>query len=72
MIAVVVYFAGFSKQMVELLKQHNVKYGSFNILSDEEVRQGIHVGILLFSSLPVVTDIDSTLEAVIEKALSLV
>lgn len=70
MIAVVVYFAGFSKQMIELLKQHSVKYGSFNILSDEEVRQGIHVGTLHYSHLPVVIVIDSTLEAVIQKVLS--
>ncbi|KAI9471019.1 MAG: thioredoxin-like protein [Benjaminiella poitrasii] len=32
---------GFSKQVVELLAESNVKYSSFNILSDEQVRQGL-------------------------------
>ena len=31
---------GFSKQMVALLNEDNIEYSSFNILSDEEVRQG--------------------------------
>ena len=34
-------FSGFSKQIVQLMKDNNVKFGSFNILSDEEVRQGM-------------------------------
>lgn len=32
---------GFSKQTVLLLNEHNVKYKTFDILSDEEVRQGL-------------------------------
>ncbi|KAG5513500.1 hypothetical protein PMAC_000932 [Pneumocystis sp. 'macacae'] len=32
---------GFSKQIVEILNDLNVKYGFFNILSDQEVREGL-------------------------------
>ena len=32
---------GFSRQMCELLNHYNVAYDSFNILEDEEVRQGL-------------------------------
>jgi Grx4 family monothiol glutaredoxin len=32
---------GFSKQIVTLLQQNGVKFGSFNILENEEVRQGL-------------------------------
>ncbi|XP_028917204.1 glutaredoxin-3 [Ornithorhynchus anatinus] len=32
---------GFSRQMVEILTRHNIQYGSFDIFSDEEVRQGL-------------------------------
>lgn len=32
---------GFSKQLIELLAKNNIKYDSFNILEDEEVRQGL-------------------------------
>merc|ERR1712039_841418 len=32
---------GFSSKTVELLKQHNIKFEHFDILSDEEVRQGL-------------------------------
>jgi Grx4 family monothiol glutaredoxin len=32
---------GFSKQLVELLAKHNIKYESFDILQDEDVRQGL-------------------------------
>uniref|UniRef100_A0A7S1KMW7 Glutaredoxin n=1 Tax=Percolomonas cosmopolitus TaxID=63605 RepID=A0A7S1KMW7_9EUKA len=32
---------GFSRQMVELLNKHFIDYGHFDILSDEEVRQGL-------------------------------
>lgn len=32
---------GFSKQITAILKDANVKYSSFNILEDEEVRQGL-------------------------------
>lgn len=32
---------GFSRQIVELLGNHNANYDSFNILEDEEVRQGL-------------------------------
>ena len=31
---------GFSRQMVEILNTNNVNFSSFNILADEEVRQG--------------------------------
>lgn len=33
--------AGFSKQMVEILNKHGVSFSSFDIFSDEEVRQGL-------------------------------
>lgn len=32
---------GFSRQIVALLSQHNIQFSSFDILSDEEVRQGL-------------------------------
>ncbi|KAI4895198.1 hypothetical protein NFI96_023811, partial [Prochilodus magdalenae] len=32
---------GFSRQIVQILKDHSVQYSSFDILSDEEVRQGL-------------------------------
>merc|ERR1712002_838858 len=32
---------GFSRQIVALLKEHSVQFSSFDILSDEEVRQGL-------------------------------
>lgn len=32
---------GFSRQIVALLKQHNIQFSTFDILSDEEVRQGL-------------------------------
>ncbi|KAL8460419.1 hypothetical protein ACS0TY_032092 [Phlomoides rotata] len=34
---------GFSRKVVDILKQENVKFESFDILSDDEVRQGIKV-----------------------------
>uniref|UniRef100_A0A3B3TEQ2 Glutaredoxin 3 n=1 Tax=Paramormyrops kingsleyae TaxID=1676925 RepID=A0A3B3TEQ2_9TELE len=32
---------GFSRQMVQILKDHSIQFSSFDILSDEEVRQGL-------------------------------
>ncbi|EMP42174.1 Glutaredoxin-3 [Chelonia mydas] len=32
---------GFSRQMVEILNKHNILFSSFDIFSDEEVRQGL-------------------------------
>uniref|UniRef100_A0A8C8YM35 Glutaredoxin 3 n=1 Tax=Prolemur simus TaxID=1328070 RepID=A0A8C8YM35_PROSS len=32
---------GFSRQMVEILHKHNIQFSSFDIFSDEEVRQGL-------------------------------
>ncbi|TRY99167.1 hypothetical protein DNTS_030570 [Danionella cerebrum] len=32
---------GFSRQIIQILKDHNVQYSSFDILSDEDVRQGL-------------------------------
>ncbi|NXQ74464.1 GLRX3 protein, partial [Quiscalus mexicanus] len=32
---------GFSRQMVEILQKHGVAFSSFDIFSDEEVRQGL-------------------------------
>ncbi|PTB80922.1 glutaredoxin [Trichoderma longibrachiatum ATCC 18648] len=32
---------GFSRQMVGILRDHSVKYGFFNILADDDVRQGL-------------------------------
>lgn len=34
---------GFSRQLVALLREKGVRYGFFNILADEEVRQGLKV-----------------------------
>ena len=36
---------GFSKQLVEILDENQVKFSSFNVLVDEEVRQGIIIVI---------------------------
>ncbi|KAG8517491.1 Glutaredoxin-3, partial [Galemys pyrenaicus] len=32
---------GFSKQMVEILNRHSIQFSSFDVFSDEEVRQGL-------------------------------
>jgi Grx4 family monothiol glutaredoxin len=32
---------GFSRQLVSLLRKHEIRYGFFNILADDEVRQGL-------------------------------
>ena len=32
---------GFSARVVEVLKKHEVAFGSFNVLEDEDIRQGI-------------------------------
>ncbi|CAK9321025.1 unnamed protein product [Citrullus colocynthis] len=32
---------GFSKKVVDILKEENVKFGSFDILSDNEIREGL-------------------------------
>ena len=32
---------GFSRQLVAILRENSVKYGFFNILADDEVRQGL-------------------------------
>ncbi|KAJ3336074.1 Glutaredoxin 3 [Gonapodya sp. JEL0774] len=32
---------GFSRQVIEILDKEGVKYGSFNILADDEIRQGL-------------------------------
>ncbi|XP_036591850.1 glutaredoxin-3 [Trichosurus vulpecula] len=32
---------GFSKKMVEILNKHNIQFSSFDIFSDEDVRQGL-------------------------------
>lgn len=32
---------GFSRQLVSILRENNVRYGFFNILADDEVRQGL-------------------------------
>jgi Grx4 family monothiol glutaredoxin len=32
---------GFSRQIVELLEQHGAEFDAFNILDDDEVRQGL-------------------------------
>nr|XP_055032624.1 glutaredoxin 3 [Misgurnus anguillicaudatus] len=32
---------GFSRQLVQILKDHNIQFSSFDILSDEDVRQGL-------------------------------
>jgi Grx4 family monothiol glutaredoxin len=34
---------GFSRQLVSLLREQGVRYGFFNILADDEVRQGLKV-----------------------------
>lgn len=34
---------GFSRQVVEILNEHSVPFGSFDILSDDDVRQGLKV-----------------------------
>ncbi|EUB60970.1 Glutaredoxin 3 [Echinococcus granulosus] len=34
---------GFSRRMLEILHKHNVKFDSFNVLSDETVREGLKI-----------------------------
>ena len=34
---------GFSKTIVGLLRERNVRFGTFDILTDDAVRQGIHL-----------------------------
>lgn len=34
------YCTGFSRQITQLLKEQGIKFSSFDILQDEEVRQG--------------------------------
>lgn len=34
-------FTGFSRQIVQILKDHSIQYSSFDILSDDEVRQAL-------------------------------
>uniref|UniRef100_A0A915PBP9 Glutaredoxin domain-containing protein n=1 Tax=Meloidogyne floridensis TaxID=298350 RepID=A0A915PBP9_9BILA len=34
---------GFSQQIVKLLKAHNVQFWTFDILLDEQVRQGLKI-----------------------------
>src|SRR5690606_13307002 len=35
---------GFSLKMVDILNKNGIKFNSFNILADEEIRQGLKVG----------------------------
>ena len=35
------YRAGFSRQIIQIFKDQSVQYSTFDILSDEEVRQGL-------------------------------
>ena len=42
------HIVGFSRQMVDLLNSHGAKFSHFDILSDNEVRQGMYV----FSLIP--------------------
>jgi len=35
------FFIGFSRTIVQLLSEQKVKFSSFDILTDEQVRQGI-------------------------------
>jgi hypothetical protein len=44
--------AGFSRQMVALLQELNVEFSSFNILMDEEVKQGTRYGWVLGGWVP--------------------
>lgn len=37
------YLVGFSKKIVEILNEHNVRFSTFDILSDDDVRQGLKV-----------------------------
>ena len=32
---------GFSAQVVHMIRMHNIPFGSFNILEDEDIRQGV-------------------------------
>lgn len=37
---------GFSRQVVALLREHEVNFTHFDILTDEDVRQGMHVHMM--------------------------
>ena len=41
------YITGFSKQIIQILNEQSVKFSTFDILQDEEVRQGIIFGTVL-------------------------
>jgi glutaredoxin-related protein len=43
---------GFSRKMVDLLRGQQLQFDSFNILSDDQIRQGLKVGRWYFSALP--------------------
>ncbi|OPJ84035.1 glutaredoxin-3 [Patagioenas fasciata monilis] len=76
---------GFSKQMVEILNKHGVSFSSFDIFSDEEVRQGLktysnwptypqlYVAGELIGGLDIVKELEASgeLDAVCPKAQNL-
>ena len=68
-------FIGFSRTITGLLKEQGVKYGSFNILEDEEVRQGKQHRVNSLTHCGLVTpyghiDLESTLAQVMACCLT--
>jgi len=72
---------GFSKRLVDVLERYNVAYNSFNILADQEVREGLkdvsgwktypqlYVEGKLVGGIDIVEEMDDSgdFEAVVEK-----
>ena len=50
---------GFSRQLVEIFKEQGVDYGYFNILSNDEVRQGGISGKATFRNYELTADVSS-------------
>ncbi|XP_015722964.1 glutaredoxin-3 [Coturnix japonica] len=76
---------GFSKQMVEILNKHGISFSSFDIFSDEEVRQGLktysnwptypqlYVAGELIGGLDIIKELEASgeLDTIFPKALKL-
>ena len=52
-------WTGFSKQTVQLLNERNVKYKTFDILTDDEVRQGQQFLLLLLCTMLLLCTVQS-------------
>uniref|UniRef100_A0A2K6UIB6 Glutaredoxin domain-containing protein n=1 Tax=Saimiri boliviensis boliviensis TaxID=39432 RepID=A0A2K6UIB6_SAIBB len=51
---------GFSKQMMEILHKRNIQFSSFDIFSDEDVRQGLYVSGTLIGGLHIIQELEAS------------